>query len=372
MPAKTYYDILGIDSDASLTEIKQAYRTLARQYHPDTRPDDSSAVERFREISTAYQTLINAEKRAAYDAILSRQAVSRAARAVQQSTVSDDTVSNEETSPPRRMYATYHTDDNTRAFIRSVFMAVLLTLVIILAQVFIFLDSPTPNLINDSTVDAAANTATPRPPTLTPLPEFVREVVPPLSDTGLQNAAIAACTFVLDAPMTTCDLVEVLAEENMALVLRVLPGDYSQVALKVEYDGVPTGWTVNVGNSVANTGTQGDGRIGTSDAQLSIFERDLLVYGNEANNNTQLIRVQHAVDAVQSLFLQVGAGTLVWSSGERAQALTSRYLFLPTAAESAQPEAEVVTFYVALNRVIRAKDGRTGSGVQRVRLWLLP
>ena len=65
--AKSYYDILGVSKTATEDEIKQAYRKLARQYHPDLHPDDKDAAEKFKEISEAYDTLSNKEKRAAYD-----------------------------------------------------------------------------------------------------------------------------------------------------------------------------------------------------------------------------------------------------------------------------------------------------------------
>lgn len=65
--SKSYYDILGVSKDASEDEIKQAYRKLARQYHPDLHPNDEAAANKFKEISEAYDTLGNKEKRAAYD-----------------------------------------------------------------------------------------------------------------------------------------------------------------------------------------------------------------------------------------------------------------------------------------------------------------
>lgn len=65
--AKSYYDVLGVSKTATEDEIKQAYRKLARQYHPDLHPDDKDAAEKFKEISEAYDTLGNKEKRAAYD-----------------------------------------------------------------------------------------------------------------------------------------------------------------------------------------------------------------------------------------------------------------------------------------------------------------
>jgi curved DNA-binding protein CbpA len=63
---KNYYKILGVDVLANETEIKKAYRSLAKQYHPDVN-QDKEAVEIFCEIKEAYDVLSNPEQRARYD-----------------------------------------------------------------------------------------------------------------------------------------------------------------------------------------------------------------------------------------------------------------------------------------------------------------
>jgi len=65
--SKDLYQVLGIKKTASATEIKSAYRKLARKYHPDLNKDDKNAAEKFKEISSAYDILGNDEKRKKYD-----------------------------------------------------------------------------------------------------------------------------------------------------------------------------------------------------------------------------------------------------------------------------------------------------------------
>lgn len=64
---KDYYEILGVSPDATEEEIKQAYKKLAFQYHPDRNPGNPEAEEKFKEIVEAYEVLSNPEKRKKYD-----------------------------------------------------------------------------------------------------------------------------------------------------------------------------------------------------------------------------------------------------------------------------------------------------------------
>ena len=67
MAKRDYYDVLGVNRDASDEEIKKAYRRLAMKWHPDRNPDNPKAEEHFKEAKEAYEILTDPQKRAAYD-----------------------------------------------------------------------------------------------------------------------------------------------------------------------------------------------------------------------------------------------------------------------------------------------------------------
>ena len=66
MEFRDYYEVLGIHRDATQDDIRKAYRTLARKYHPDV-SDESDAEEKFKEVGEAYEVLKDPEKRTAYN-----------------------------------------------------------------------------------------------------------------------------------------------------------------------------------------------------------------------------------------------------------------------------------------------------------------
>jgi molecular chaperone DnaJ len=64
---RDYYEVLSVSRTATEEEVKRSYRKLAVKYHPDKNPDDPHAEEKFKELGEAYDVLMDADKRAAYD-----------------------------------------------------------------------------------------------------------------------------------------------------------------------------------------------------------------------------------------------------------------------------------------------------------------
>ena len=64
---RDYYEVLGVDRNASIDDIKRSYRKLAVKFHPDKNPGDAGAEEKFKELGEAYEVLIDDNKRSAYD-----------------------------------------------------------------------------------------------------------------------------------------------------------------------------------------------------------------------------------------------------------------------------------------------------------------
>jgi molecular chaperone DnaJ len=67
MTKRDYYEVLGVDRNASEEEIKKAYRQMAMKYHPDRNPEDKDAEENFKETAEAYEVLSDSKKRSTYD-----------------------------------------------------------------------------------------------------------------------------------------------------------------------------------------------------------------------------------------------------------------------------------------------------------------
>src|SRR5258705_1015462 len=66
-PQRDYYHVLGVPETATTDEVKQAFRRLAKQHHPDRNPNNPQAADRFKEINEAHDVLSDTDKRKKYD-----------------------------------------------------------------------------------------------------------------------------------------------------------------------------------------------------------------------------------------------------------------------------------------------------------------
>ena len=108
-----YYTRLGLDHFATKSEIKQAYRRLAKKHHPDLNPNDPTAEEQFQKINEAYETLYDSSKRVKYDSGFEeafKTTYARTARTTASHTTS--TYSQTQSGYGYRDFGTTHTDFN--------------------------------------------------------------------------------------------------------------------------------------------------------------------------------------------------------------------------------------------------------------------
>ncbi len=152
---------------------------------------------------------------------------------------------------------------------------------------------------------------------------------------------------------------------KMAALRIVIPANCTQANVVVEYEGLPSAWSVNLGDSPTNDGHAGDSGSTTNDAELWVLNEDLaLTNGGAAPDNPSFF--QHVSLTDGSLKFVVKNQYVSWGQPfARAQAPASKNLFAIPDTDPTVPAADKRAIFLGLNRVIGGTH-RTGCGARRV------
>lgn len=179
--------------------------------------------------------------------------------------------------------------------------------------------------------------------------------------------AVSQVQTVPDSAATTCDD----DRFQSALVTINVPTACRGVAVWLEYDGQPEGWTVNIGDSATNDGFGGDaGSLPNGqNAEVQILDENLSLYSNALNPPLDRLAFQHLALTDGSVKFVVRNQFLSWGQPHSAfESLALEKLFVLPAAPAA---GENRTLYVGLNRSI-GNPGRNGCGARRAVFILQP
>lgn len=423
MKRKDYYRILGVASEAEADTIKKAYRKLAMEYHPDRRPGDAKAMEKFKEIAEAYGVLGNPSKRADYDrqrmgldgqdAGYARPYEAYEARhSHRRPTQSPRTAPDPSTewTPPRPPRTPHIRPENEGLFkyAHVVSYGAVVVFALSLVCYMFYAISETNSQETRSASDRrnsanmmAAHTVTARvsqrftqqAPTRTAIAQTATfdPVVNQRTLDGLpgdwvvDNHVGEACSIELDSGDTDCGRlseIEVVYSYGGELLLRVdfdpARTDYRRVLFVVQYGwGKPTGWTVNIGDSRSNDGLGGDAGHQANNAEIQVNDGRFSIYAREGvpRASQELVRVEDAVEAGSALAIEVGNETVRWwynaLGAGQSEELVSPYLFALGGQADGKGGVNYQV-YAAFDRVVSGSANRNGDGVRRVDIRLLP
>ena len=320
-----YYQLLNIPRDADRQTIKKAYRQLALQYHPDVRPNDKFAENHFKEISTAYRTLINPVRRAHYD----------------------HTHNNIVNNPKIYPSDTLRRDPSTNLMLRIIFLGFAVILLIIAIQVGLIVHYS--NNPSNPSEQKSSSTST--------IPVFEHTTLSSSQQQAIFNSDLypnaPSCTLILSNNTHTCTnttnihLQSLTADHQATLILTL---GNSRALLAITYDEKSDGLTLHISNPDSDLG------------QIQIFDQTLTISGNA---DTPLFEVPDAIIPQSTLFLDISPNTVRWQLEDQAEAIHSRYLF------PFEPSSDENLLYITFNHGLN-DNSQIGSGITSVRIWLLP
>jgi hypothetical protein len=327
-----YYQLLNIPRDADRKAIKKAYRHLALQFHPDVRPNDKSAENHFKAISTAYRTLINPVRRAQYDH------------------THNNITNNPKIYPPLSTMP----DPTTNFMLRIIFLGFGVTLLMIAVQVSLIVH------YSNNSNNAPNETS----PFSTLVPELERATLSPSQQSFIFSADpdTPTCTLNLADNTHTCTntthihLQSLTADHQSLLILNFADlSQYSGALLAITYTKIPDAVTVHIGNPDSDDGS------------VQIVNQTLTIVSNTGAppKSTPLLRLPLAIQPKSTLFLAISPNMVQWKIENHAESVHSRYLF------PFEQSSDENTLYLAFNRGLN-DNHQIGSGIASVQIWLLP
>jgi len=153
---------------------------------------------------------------------------------------------------------------------------------------------------------------------------------------------------------------------NEALLKVTIPNGCTEANIWVEYEGMPTGWTINVGDSPGNNGFGGDSGELDSEAELQILDETLSVYSTGLGPGIVDLLAQEDL-GLNDGALEIVVRNQYVSWGQPFSSLnTPNSGLLYALPDAGAAPADANTFYLGVNRVVSGPGGRTGCGVHRV------
>jgi ASPIC/UnbV protein/VCBS repeat protein len=192
-----------------------------------------------------------------------------------------------------------------------------------------------------------------------------------------EQPADASCTIDLTTNTNTCAGIGAIsfvvppAGGRTVLKLNLDPrgSGFTKAAFDVQYASIPTGFTVNIGDSASDNGYGGDAAQQSNDAEMQVTDASMYVYGKDGTPSQPLVAVNSFASSGSLLTFEVNNRRLTWDNHAGiASALASPYLY----ALNGQPDTEGPVnydIYAAFNRVISTTT-RSGTGVTRVTVRL--
>jgi curved DNA-binding protein CbpA len=403
MSTKDYYQILGVSSRADEQAIRQAFRQLARRYHPDVNPRSKA---KFQEINEAYQVLSDTTKRARYDRLLREMAqiVATPARTVHASPPA--THSYPKHRDPRKTTATpiVSTHEKLTGITLVIFVLFCGVLAFSFYHLANFLSGDGSNVLHQATLTRnewitqtaiRGATATAQSiPTSTAAPE--RRQLALTSNLTFEELiaefraeSVVGCSINLAQNEQTCGLIDwngspaqivvrtgpTDGEVNLRLNLDPRTHYLTRVVFVITYNNgrAPSGLTVNISDSDDNDGYSRSRLNGDNNSQIAISGTSMTIHSNTyaPRQLSELVNLPEFVAAGSTVMLEISDQRVRWWTVVGGESLDSQYVFA-LGGQSETIRDVNYDIFAAFNGAVKLGSTASGRGVEQIDIMLLP